>query len=119
MPLKGAASAQADPPVVATFLKQGDLMTPELSQRLWMDAKSVSALLGGDPLGPGNVGYEHSISVLSELQVRPSAKPSLRLCRPVAVSACGLLLCSTDCDLSETLAQPSRENRRQDYLSFD
>ncbi len=85
MPLKGAASAQADPPVVATFLKQGDLMTPELSQRLWMDAKSVSALLGGDPTGPGNVGYGHSDSVLSELQVRPSAEPFPRLCRPVAV----------------------------------
>ena len=111
MPLKGAAGAEANPSVIATFLEKRDPMTPKLSQRLWMDAKSVSALLGGDPLGPGSVGYGHSNSLLSELQVRPSAKPSLRLRRPVAVSACGLLLCSTDCDLSETLAQPSRENR--------
>ena len=119
MPLKSAAGAEANPSVVPAFLKKRDPMTPELSQRLWMNAKSVSALLGGDPLGHGSVGCGHSISVLSELQVRPSAKPSLRLRRPVAVSACGLLLYSTDCDLSETLAQPSRENRRQDYLSFD
>ena len=111
MPLKGAAGTEANPSVVAAFLEKRDPMTPELSQRLWMNAESVSALLGGDPLGHGSVGCGHSISVLSELQVRPSAKPSLRLRRPVAVSACGLLLCSTDCDLSETLAQPSRENR--------
>ena len=119
MPLKGAAGAQPDPSVVAAFFKEWDPMTPEFSQRLWMNTKSVSALLGGDPLGPGNVGYGHSKSVLSELQVRQSALPSPRLCRPVAVSALGLLPCSTDCDLSETLAQPSRENRRQGYLSFD
>ena len=111
MPLKVAAGAQPYPSVVAAFFEKWNSMTPELSQRLWMNTKSVSALLGGDPLGPGNVGYGHSNSVLSELQIRPSAEPSLRLCRPVAVSAYGLLPCSTDCDLSEILAKPSRENR--------
>lgn len=111
MPLKGAAGAQPYPSVVAAFFEKWDPMTTELSQRLWMDAKSVSALLGGDPLGPGNVAYGHSISVLSKIQVRPSAEPSPRLCRPVAVSAYGLLPCTTDSDLSEILAQPSRENR--------
>ena len=85
MPLKSAAGAEANPSVVAAFLEKRDPMTPELSQRLWMNAKSVSALLGGDPTGPGNVGYGHSNSVLSELQVRPSAEPFPRLCRPVAV----------------------------------
>ena len=111
MPLKGAAGTEANPAIVAAFLEQRDPMAPELSQRLRVNTKSVSALLGGDPLGLCKIGYGHSNFVLSELQVRPSAKPSLRLRRPVAVSACGLLLCSTDCDLSETLAQPSRENR--------
>ena len=111
MPLKIAASAEAYPPVVATFFEQGDLMTPELSQRLWMDAKSVSALLGGNPTVPGNVVNGHSNSALSELQVRPSAEPFPRLCRPVAVFASGLLPCTTGSDLSEIHAQPSRENR--------
>ena len=111
MPLKIAAGAEAYPPVVATFFEQGDLMTPELSERLWMDAKSVSALLGGSPTVPGNVVNGHSNSVLSELQVRPSAEPFPRLCRPVAVFAPGLLPCTTGSDLSEILAQPSRENR--------
>ena len=86
-------------------------MTPKLSQRLWMDTKSVSALLGGDPTGPKIVVNGHSISVLSELQVRPSAEPFPRLCRPVAISASGLLPCTIGRDLSEILAQPSRENR--------
>ena len=46
VPLKSAAGAQADPAIVAAFLKKWDPMTPELSQRLWMNTKSVSALLG-------------------------------------------------------------------------
>lgn len=92
MPLKGAARDEADPSVVAALFEERNPMTPELSQRLWMDAKSVSALLGGDPVaGLVKIGYGHSNSVLSEFQVRPSAEPFPRLRRPVAISAFGLL----------------------------
>ena len=35
MPLKSAAGAEADPPVVTAFLKRSDLMAAQFAQRLW------------------------------------------------------------------------------------
>ena len=50
MPLEVAAGAEADPPVVAAFPKGGDLMTPQLAQRLRVDAKNLRHDGGGHPV---------------------------------------------------------------------
>ena len=50
MPLKSAASAEADPPVVAAFLKRSDLMAAQFAQRLWVDAKNLRHCGGGHPI---------------------------------------------------------------------
>ena len=49
MPLKSAAGAEADPAIVAALFERGDLMTPQLSQRLWVDAKNSRHIGGGHP----------------------------------------------------------------------
>ena len=50
MPLQSAAGAKADPSVIAPLLEWTDLMTPELSQRLRVDAKSLRHCGGGHPV---------------------------------------------------------------------
>ena len=49
IPLKVAVGAQADPSIVAAFFKQVALGTPQLSQRLWVDAKNSRHIGGGHP----------------------------------------------------------------------
>ena len=50
MPLKSAAGAEADPPIVAAFFKRSDLMAAQFAQRLWMDAKDLRHCRGGHPI---------------------------------------------------------------------
>ena len=49
IPLKSAAGAEADPAIVAALFERGDLMTPQLSQRLWVDAKNSRHIGRGHP----------------------------------------------------------------------
>ena len=49
IPLKSAAGAEADPAIVAALFERGDLMTPEFSQRLWVDAKNSRHIGGVHP----------------------------------------------------------------------
>ena len=51
MPLKSAAGTEADPPIVAAFLKRSDLMAAQFAQRLWVDAKNLRHRGGGHPSG--------------------------------------------------------------------
>ena len=54
MPLEVATGAEADPPIVATFLKKGDLMTPQFAQCLGVDTKHSRHGSGGHP-----ISFEH------------------------------------------------------------
>ena len=49
MPLEVTAGTQADPAIVTALFERGDLMTPQLSQRLWVDAKNSRHIGGGHP----------------------------------------------------------------------
>ena len=51
MPLKSAAGTEADPPIVAAFLKRSDLMAAQFAQRLWVDAKNLRHCGGRHPIG--------------------------------------------------------------------
>ena len=90
IPLKSAAGAEADPAIVAALFERGDLMTPQLSQRLWVDAKNSRHIGGGHPSGV-DVLCGHSISVFCEFQVGSSACPlssSWPSCSSFPFSAC-------------------------------
>ena len=50
MPLKCAAGAEADPPIVAAFFKRSDLMAEQFAQRLYVDAKGLRHSGGGHPI---------------------------------------------------------------------
>ena len=85
MPLEVAAGAEADPPVVAAFGEGGDLMTPQLTQRLRVDAKNLRHCGGGHP-----ISFEHrcSGSILNRWRrIRASALQS----RPADAEDCGVL----------------------------
>ena len=49
MPLEVTAGTQADPAIVTALFERGDLMTPQLSQRLWVDAKNSRHIGRGHP----------------------------------------------------------------------
>ena len=49
MPLEVTAGTQADPAIVAAFFEQVALGTPQLSQRLWVDAKNSRHIGRGHP----------------------------------------------------------------------
>jgi len=49
MPLEVTVGAQADPAIVAALFEQAGLRTPQLSQRLWVDAKNSRHIGGGHP----------------------------------------------------------------------
>ena len=50
IPLQDAAGAEANPPEVAAFLERCDLVTPQFSQRLYVDTKGLRHCGGGHPI---------------------------------------------------------------------